>query len=187
MFWASTCACMNEPSQTEYRSSIHSTIHTRTRTHGPHSPCAADALYLSHLTGKFLCESHSMHANTRIRIHCIRHFCRLSLCANHISSHFLNASRSFFYPQSSHMISHSPYIASLNCLFADYMRHGMAWHCIHTIQACSSSIALSRSRSMFLLGIMSVCVCAAAASVAAGGALSFTEYIQTGSLTEAVW
>lgn len=34
---------------------------------------------------------------------------------------------------------------------------------------------------------MFVCVCAAAASVAAGGALSFTEYIQTGSLTEAVW
>lgn len=187
MFWASTCACMNEPSQTEYHSSIHSTIHTRTRTHGPHSPCAADALYLSHLTGKFLCESHSMHANTRIRIHCIRHFCRLSLCANHISFLFLNASRSFlFYPQSSHIISHSPYIASLNCLFADYMRHGMALHTHYSSmlqQHCSLSLAVN----VFIRNYVSVCVCAAAASVAAGIALSFTEYIQTGSLTEAVW
>lgn len=146
-FWASTCACMNEPSQTEYHSSIHSTIHTRTRTHGPHSPCAADALYLSHLTGKFLCESHSMHANTRIRIHCIRHFCRLSLCANHISFLFLNASCSFFYPQSSHIISHSPYIASLNCLFADYMRHGMAWHGIaYTLLKHAPAALLSLAR-----------------------------------------
>lgn len=144
------------------RFSIHSTIHTRTRTHGPHSPCAADALYISHIW---------LVSSSVNRIPCMRTLA-FGYIAYGIFAGCLFAqttSLSFFSMLLAHLFfilnPHTSYptlLTSHRSIAYSLIICGMAWHCLHTTQACSSSILsllLSRSLAHGQCFYLELCAC----------------------------